>query len=77
MKNQAPFVFAGLWNGRKDPATDQWLCTCTIVTGPPNSLVAQIHTRMPVILPFEHHPVWFGETDDGDLRELLQPCPAE
>jgi len=22
MKNQAPFVFAGLWNGRKDPAID-------------------------------------------------------
>jgi putative SOS response-associated peptidase YedK len=30
-------------------ATDEWLRTCTIVTGDPNELVAQMHTPMPVI----------------------------
>jgi putative SOS response-associated peptidase YedK len=29
--------------------------TCTIITGEPNGLVREIHTRMPVILPEEHH----------------------
>jgi hypothetical protein len=25
MKDEAPFVFAGLWEGWKDPATGEWL----------------------------------------------------
>ena len=77
MKDDAPFVFAGLWEGWKDPATDQWLRTCTIITGKPNGLVAQIHTRMAVILPEEDHAKWLGETEDGDLKALLKPFPAD
>jgi putative SOS response-associated peptidase YedK len=50
MKDDSPFVFAGLWEVWKEPATEEWLQTCTIITGEPNELVAQIHTRMPVIL---------------------------
>ena len=77
MKNDSPFVFAGLWEGWKDPATDGWLRTCTIITGEPNELVAQIHTRMPVILPEEDHAKWLGEAEDGDLKALLKPFPAD
>jgi putative SOS response-associated peptidase YedK len=77
MKDDRPFVFAGLWEGWKDPSTDEWLRTCTIVTGDPNDLVAQIHTRMPVILPEECHAKWLGEVKDGDLKELLKPYPAD
>jgi putative SOS response-associated peptidase YedK len=77
MKDDRPSVFAGLWEGWKDPATDQWLRTCTIITGDPNELVAQVHTRMPVTLPEEHHAKWLGEIEDGDLKELLKPYPAE
>jgi len=44
-----PFVFAGLWEGWQNPGTQEWLRTCTIITGQPNELVAEIHTRMPVI----------------------------
>jgi putative SOS response-associated peptidase YedK len=62
MKNDSPFAFAGLWEGWKDPTTANWLRTCTIITGDPNELVGQIHTRMPVILPKEHHARWLGET---------------
>jgi putative SOS response-associated peptidase YedK len=32
---------------------------------------------MPVILPVEHHSVWLGETQDGDLKALLKPYPAK
>ena len=76
MKDDSPFVFAGLWEAWKDPATDEWLRTCTIVTGEPNELIAQVHTRMPVILSEEHHAKWLGEAEDGDLKELLKPFPA-
>jgi putative SOS response-associated peptidase YedK len=51
MKDGRPFTFAGLWEGWKDPESEEWLRTCTIITGEPNELVAQIHPRMPVILP--------------------------
>jgi putative SOS response-associated peptidase YedK len=72
MKDDAPFVFAGLWEGWKDPATQEWLHTCTIITGKPNELVAQIHTRMPVILGEEHHEAWL--TNQAG-KEVLVPSP--
>ena len=45
MKDGSPIVFAGLWEGWQKPQTQEWLRTCTIITGQPNELVAQIHTR--------------------------------
>jgi putative SOS response-associated peptidase YedK len=66
-------VFAGLWEGWKDPATNEWL-TCTIITGEPNEFVREIHTRMPVILPEEQHDAWLlGEAG----KEILIPFPAD
>jgi putative SOS response-associated peptidase YedK len=76
MKDGRPFTFAGLWEEWKDPESGEWLRTCTIITGEPNELVAQIHPRMPVILPERHHAVWLGETEDGNLKELLVPYPC-
>jgi len=73
MKDDAPFVFAGLWEGWKDPATHVWLRTCTIITGEPNELVAQIHSRMPVILAEEHHEAWL--TNQAG-KEVLVPFPG-
>jgi putative SOS response-associated peptidase YedK len=32
---------------------------------------------MPVILPEQHHAAWLGETDNGNLKELLLPYPAD
>src|SRR5262249_13104399 len=39
-KDGRPFTFAGLWGGWKDPQTDEWLRTCTIITGEPNKLAS-------------------------------------
>jgi putative SOS response-associated peptidase YedK len=74
MKNCSPFVFAGLWDGWQNPHTKGWLRTCVIITGEPNELVAQIHTRMPVILPTETHEQWLsGESG----KEVLGSYPAK
>ena len=74
MKDDSPFVFAGLWEGWQNPETQGWLRTCTIITGQPNELVAEIHTRMPVILPTETHDRWLrGEVG----KEILLPFPVE
>jgi putative SOS response-associated peptidase YedK len=32
---------------------------------------------MPVILPEEDHAKWSGEIEDGDLKALLKPFPAD
>ena len=60
MKDDSPFVFAGLWEGWKVPENGQWLHACTIISGDPNEFVREIHTRMPVILPKEHHDSWLS-----------------
>jgi putative SOS response-associated peptidase YedK len=74
MKDDSVFVFAGLWEGWKPPEGSEWLRTCTIITGEPNDLVREIHTRMPVILPEEVHDAWLsGEAG----KEILVPFPAE
>ena len=74
MKDDSPFVFVGLWEGWQNPETQEWLRTCTVITGQPNELVAEIHTRMPVILPPETNERWLtGEAG----KEILLPYPAE
>jgi putative SOS response-associated peptidase YedK len=32
---------------------------------------------MPVILPEQHHAAWLGEIENGNLKELLVPYPAD
>jgi putative SOS response-associated peptidase YedK len=73
------FAFAGLWERWKDPATGETVRSCTILTGPPNAVVAPIHGRMPVILPREAWPLWLGEAPAGrdELLALLRPFPAD
>ena len=74
MKDDSPFVFAGLWEGWKNRKVGDWLHTCTIITGEPNELVREIHTRMPVILPEAYHDAWLsGEAG----KAILITFPAQ
>jgi putative SOS response-associated peptidase YedK len=51
MKVGRPFVFAGFGKGGNRLMPKDWIRTCTIITGKPNDLIREIHTRMSVILP--------------------------
>jgi putative SOS response-associated peptidase YedK len=78
----APFAFAGLWTGWKDPAVEDedeaWLRTCTIVTTTANDKIAGIHPRMPVILEPGDEQTWLDpETPQERLQQLLAPLPAD
>ena len=74
MKDGSLFAFAGLWEGWKPPENGDWIRTCTIITGEPNQLLREIHTRMPVILPQEYYDAWLsGEAG----KEILVPFPAD
>jgi len=74
-----PFAMAGLWDRWRPEPDAPPIHTFTIITGPPNELVAPIHNRMPVILPHAAWRRWFGEDDAtrDELLALLRPYPAE
>jgi len=62
-----------------DPRTnDHGSASHTIVTTEPNELCAELHNRMPVILPSEAWPAWLGEepADVPQLKALLAPYPS-
>jgi putative SOS response-associated peptidase YedK len=73
-----PFAFAGLWEFWQS-ADGSELLSCTIITTAPNSLMAPIHNRMPVILPPSVYAAWLepAEQPPHALAPLLAPYPAE
>jgi putative SOS response-associated peptidase YedK len=75
MRNREPFALAGLWENWKEPTSDQWVRTFTIVTTAPNELVAPLHDRMPVVLASADYDRWLGE--DPDPAHLMRPYPAD
>lgn len=80
-----PFAFAGLWEVWKDENhTDPdgeplRLLSCTIITGEPNEKVAEVHDRMPVMLPPDRWDAWLDRDlhDTDVLQGFLVPAPAE
>jgi len=75
MRDGAPFSFAGLWE-RWDKA-EAPVETFTIITGEPNSLVAELHDRMPVILDPDDYEAWLAAADTAIPQAMLQPFPAQ
>ena len=78
LRDEQPFAFAGLWDEWVDRATGELHPTFTIITTEPNSLMAGIHNRMPVILP--NRAAERGWLADGrrlaDHQQQLQPLDA-
>lgn len=72
-----PFAMAGLFEHWTRPdGTD--LASCTVITTTPNTLMAGIHDRMPVILAKEHYRLWLDpQAAESVLLPLLLPCPPE
>jgi putative SOS response-associated peptidase YedK len=69
------FAFAGLWAHAKQDGDD--VRSFTIVTGPPNDLVAPIHDRMPVILPREAWAAWLDPSLPADDALALLGVPSD
>ena len=65
------FAFAGLWEAWRPRGGDP-VETFTIVTADANDAVAQIHDRMPVILPKEAEEAWL-RADVSEAGALLRP----
>ena len=71
-----PFAFAGLWEYWE--GVDGALLTCTMVTTHANTLMSQIHDRMPVILAPDKYGLWLDhEVSPARLTPLMDPFPDE
>lgn len=72
------FSMAGLYDIWMDSSGNK-LSTCTIITTEPNSLMAEIHDRMPVILSPESEAEWLDRNnhDVPSLMKLLRPYDAK
>jgi putative SOS response-associated peptidase YedK len=68
------FAFGGLWAEWKSPE-GQIIESCAILTTAPNSLVADIHDRMPVIVTPEKYDLWLDPDvkDFEAIRDILKP----
>jgi putative SOS response-associated peptidase YedK len=76
MKEGRPFAFAGLWESWNDGGPE--IRSCTILTTGPNDLLAEIHDRMPVILPAGSYDAWLDpEAGRDELYGLLAPYPED
>lgn len=70
------FGFAGLWERWRPDDDAEPVDTCTIITTTPNQLVAEIHNRMPVILPPESWDPWLSrDTEPVEAAALMKPLP--
>jgi putative SOS response-associated peptidase YedK len=77
LRSGRPFGLAGIWAGHRSEAGAK-VATCAILTCRPNDLVAEIHNRMPVIVPPENREQWLNQrTSLVEIAGLLTPLPAQ
>jgi putative SOS response-associated peptidase YedK len=74
MADESIFAFAGLWEQWKNPEGNM-VETCSIITTTPNALCADVHDRMPVILPEDTYDLWLdpGYQKTDTICDLLKP----
>ena len=71
------FGLAGLWDQWTSP-DGEIIESCTILTTTPNCLVADLHDRMPVIVPPDKYNLWLDPdvTDFKAICDILKPYDA-
>lgn len=80
-KNKQPYYFhtgsvfalAGIWSTWNDPETEEKLLSCTILTTEAKGAIAEVHHRMPVVIPPEYYDLWLGNVDGR--KELIESLP--
>ena len=75
VKESDSFAIGGIWSAWHAPGGDTLLTVCLITTAP-NTLMAPIHSRMPVIVSAVHHDLWLNGPKEA-ARHLLAPYPAD
>ena len=77
MQDGRPFAFAGLWESW-EKGGEGILRTCAILTTRANSVLSEVHDRMPVILPHDAYDAWLDpDADREELGELMIPYAGD
>ena len=75
--DQEIFSVAGIWEKWRSPEGEE-ICTYSIITKPPTSIMEGIHDRMPAILLPEQEKLWIDKDLSGnDAVQLLIDYPPE
>jgi putative SOS response-associated peptidase YedK len=77
LKSQKIYSIAGLYSRWRNPATNQYLYTYSVLTTRANKLMEDIHNskkRMPVIVPREFEKDWLNlNLTKADVQALCEP----
>ncbi|RJQ42336.1 MAG: SOS response-associated peptidase [Gaiellales bacterium] len=76
LKGRAMIPLGGIYSIWTNPEdADDRRYSCSVITMEPNELIAEIHNRMPFILPREDVATWLdpGMTDFGVLLDMIGP----
>ncbi len=78
LRDHKVFALAGLWE-EWHAADGAPIRTCTIITTEPNTLMSEIHNRMPLILARESISEWLDPAPrtPESLKDLIRPFPAD
>jgi putative SOS response-associated peptidase YedK len=78
VKNAPVFGMAGLYRAERDE-TGNTILRCAIITTSANQAMADVHDRMPVILPSDLERAWLDNTigDIPMLKEFLRPYDGD
>ncbi len=81
-RDQEIFALAGLWEpwpAALAPAAKSPHASCTLITTTPNTLVAPVHNRMPVVIEPEAYARWLDDSSKtaAALESLLRPWPED
>lgn len=75
-----PLAIAGLWEFWRNPVDEEEeVFSATMLTTSPNELMANIHNRMPVILPKSKWDRWLDTslTDGDEIETFLTQFPSD
>src|ERR1700686_4747624 len=79
LADRSLMALAGLWENWKSRVSNETTRSFTIVTTTPNEICAEIHNRMPVILPPDTWSAWLGEesVEADELKSMLVAYAGE
>lgn len=77
LRDESLFSFAGIWE-EYEGLTGEIQHTFLILTTTPNSLVEEVHDRMPVILTRENEKKWLDKySSESELLAMLKPASSD
>jgi putative SOS response-associated peptidase YedK len=71
-KDGSAFAMAGIWDKWNSPEGEE-IHSFAILTTTPNSLMKEIHDRMPVILDRQVEKRWIESASEEELIQLMKP----